>query len=560
MDSVPVVDGKVKGDQKSWMAGVGGSGAGSEPKSLRLDSPKRLSESMLWDVQHAYWERGSLAFSSGDVPFLLSTAPVVARAYARLIEGFVEDLAAGRFGGYDASEPVYVIDIGCGNGRLAYYLLRALDQDHMAPVRVVHVLVDRARANLDYCASHPKLAPYFESGVLDTALFDAEMDTSLVLERGGVVLEPGKIANPVVAVANYLFCVIPQDVFSVVDGEIHEEHAEVIAADKSVKPSGATFFDEIFVARYQVPFKPGSYGERLDTVVETMAGERGRNHRFLLPAPAIRVLDTVAELSPRGTMLIVGDRPELELPSASDLPSRSEAGGHKPADLYGMDVHGSCISLPVDYGVLAAAARLTGGEMLASTDEAFALAIRVFLQGGAVRARTLRKAFRDAVENPSPDDIWYTAHLTAVEEAPLEGLLADLRVSAYDPDVFMKVYPGVQSMIGEASGKLRRETLTVLGRVYEMDYRVSPTDDLAFGIAILLAKSTLFKEALGYFDKSKADLGPRPQACFNAALCYLNLGEQEKALAELDEAIALEPGYALARSVRSKVLAGEKLD
>lgn len=558
-------------DDRERRASPWGSAADSP---VRLEDPTRLSESMLWDVQHAYWERGSVAFASGDVPFLLSTAPVVAHSYARLIEGFIEDVAAGRFGDSDPSEPVYVVDIGCGNGRLGYYVLRELDQEHIDPMRVVYVFSDRARANVDFCDSHPRLARYFESGQADIAQFDAETDRSLILEKRGVELQPSTVANPIVAIASYLFCAIPQDVFSVIDGRIYEEHVEVIAENGYVKPADATFFDSLFVARYHVPFEHGRYEERLDEVVNAVAAERGPDHQFLFPPHAIRVLDAIGDLSRHRSLVIVADRPETEpltapgeprfLPAVND----DERGRRvvldentsRPADLYGMDTHGSCISLPVDFGVLAAAARLAGGEMLGSPDLPSALTIRAFVEGEVERARAFRKGFREAITNPSPDDLWYTAHLTAVEEAPLQGLLADLRVSGYDPDLLMKVYPGLQLLLREAPETWQRETLRVLDRVYDMNYRVSPTDDIAFGIAILLAKVKRWREAIIYFDRSKADFGPRPQSSFNAAVCHLNLGARDAALAELDAALALDGGYKPAREMRERVLAGESFD
>jgi tetratricopeptide (TPR) repeat protein len=522
---------------------------------------------MIWEIQREYWEeRGPTAWSSGDVPFLLSTAPVVGRSYARLIEAFVEDLAAGRLGPADPTEPVYVVDIGCGNGRLGYYTLRALDHDYLAPFRVVYVFADRARANIEFCQSHPKLAPFFASGQADIAQYDATHDDGLVLERLGVTIEPGSLANPVVAIGNYLLCVLPPDVISVIDGHSYEEHVEVIAENDAVRPTDETFFEDIFVARYHIPFERSKYGETVGAVVEKVAAERGSNHQFLLPTEWFSVYERIQALSDHRSMVIIGDRPELPLPSPLEAPvplpvdgTEVELQAVRPADCYGIRTHGRSISVPVDYGVVEAATELAGGSVFHTPHFASAIRIGVMIEGEREPAKLLRKRFQDAAVDPAPDDIWYTAQLTAVEDAPLEGLIAELRLACYDSDVFMKVYRGLELLLREASGRIRDETLIALERVADMDYRVAATEDIAFGIGLLLAKAELYTEALGYFEQSKETFGPRAQTSFNGAMCYLNIGDNPAGLALLNEAIELDPAYKLALAIREKVLAGETL-
>ena len=62
----------------------------------------------------------------------------------------------------------------------------------------------------------------------------------LRLRASGKVLEPGAIANPVVLVANYLFDSIPQDLFSVEDGEIFAVTVSSCSTDLSVRPMTTT--------------------------------------------------------------------------------------------------------------------------------------------------------------------------------------------------------------------------------------------------------------------------------------------------------------------------------
>ena len=104
-------------------------GEGGDGELLLFEGAKRLSESALWRVHDAYFEESGVgAWASGDVPHAVTTGPVLARSYARLIEGLVEDCRAGHFGATDPASPLDVVELGAGSGRLGFQLLAvALD-------------------------------------------------------------------------------------------------------------------------------------------------------------------------------------------------------------------------------------------------------------------------------------------------------------------------------------------------------------------------------------------------------------------------------------------------
>lgn len=82
--------------------------------------------------------------------------------------------------------------------------------------KIVYVMTDFTDANVTFWKDHPQLKQYFESGQMDSAIFDAVNDTSITLTHSGVVLSAGSTVNPVCIVANYLFDTLCHDVFQVV--------------------------------------------------------------------------------------------------------------------------------------------------------------------------------------------------------------------------------------------------------------------------------------------------------------------------------------------------------
>jgi SAM-dependent MidA family methyltransferase len=79
---------------------------------------------MLWQLQRQYFEeQGIIAWQSGDVPHYITCNPVIAKAYAEMVFGFLKDrsrLAP------DNKEKIYLLELGAGSGRLAFHLLKIL--------------------------------------------------------------------------------------------------------------------------------------------------------------------------------------------------------------------------------------------------------------------------------------------------------------------------------------------------------------------------------------------------------------------------------------------------
>src|ERR1043165_5879142 len=110
-----------------------------------LETPCRLSRQVLWRLQRSYFERrGVAAWADGDVPHRVTSSPWLARAYSRVIAGFLHDWHAA----LDRSQPVYVVELGAGAGRFAFHLRRALDELGEHGARICYAMTDLAEANL----------------------------------------------------------------------------------------------------------------------------------------------------------------------------------------------------------------------------------------------------------------------------------------------------------------------------------------------------------------------------------------------------------------------------
>jgi hypothetical protein len=142
-------------------------------------------------MQRAFFARQGIgAWARGVVPSYITSNPFIARAYARVVLGYLRDLATG----LDTTQPVYIIELGAGSGRFAYHFLQSLisslSQSALKDLSILYVMTDFAERTLDTWQRHPWLKVLAARGHLDFALYDAEQPGSLCLRQSGTTLSP----------------------------------------------------------------------------------------------------------------------------------------------------------------------------------------------------------------------------------------------------------------------------------------------------------------------------------------------------------------------------------
>jgi len=234
-----------------------------------------------------------------------------------------------------AGEPVTIVEVGAGTGRLAFLVLRELMEaaerwpaalcapttpsaPGVAPVRAPFrwVLTDIAEESTAYWRGHEALAPYFDAGLASAAVFDAEHDSRLVLVGSGTVLEAGSLANPMVIVSNYIFDTLRQDAFRVVEGQLQEALATLYSSrpeDAPAVAAGAPPHDLIRHLRVGWSYRPVTPADafpadpHLQTALAVLAA-RLPNSSHNIPVGGIDAVNRLLPLARGRGMLLAGDK------------------------------------------------------------------------------------------------------------------------------------------------------------------------------------------------------------------------------------------------------------
>eukprot|EP01034_Spumella_vulgaris_P022824 gene22824-28997_t len=438
-------------------------------------------------------------------------------------------------------------------------------------------MTDFTEKNLKFWQDHPALTKYFESGQLDAGIFDAVNDKEIHLWKSGKTLGPNSCVNPICVVANYLFDTLYHDIFQVDGGELKEGLVSVGSKQSDepdpLEPDIIQRLENLYQYNAITPdyYTEEEGDEKHLRRLLNWYFEKYKDHQegasILLPVGALRALRHLGTFSNGRALVISGDK-----------------GNNNPEQFVGlMDphiaVHGS-FSLMVNYHAIGAWFTSRGGFALHNPQEEASLKVSAFLLspegtfdsftadsdylGDALYANDdrrvaffphMHRAFTDSVEQFGPND-FFVLQKSLKEDLtnpPLRTVVAMLKMSDWDPDVFFKFRDCILTHAPNCGQKLRNDLCRGIPRVW-LNYFILDLDkDIAFEIGRFYYGIKDYANALFYYQQSAATVGNHHVTYHNQGLCFYSLNQLETALTHFHLALDMCGEYEKARSWIEKV-------
>lgn len=422
-----------------------------------LEADKPLSQSLLWQIQRAYFEATGIgAWREDVVPHSISCSPYLARAYADVIRGYLRDLLATEQ--LKPNQPVYVVELGAGSGRLSYHLHQQLAQTMaQAPFDALDlrfVLTDFAQSTIDFWTAHPSLQALTADGVFEFACFDAMAPQPLRLVVGDQVLDSAEIHNPIILLANYFFDSIPQDSFVLADGLAQPNLLTLLSSQPEPDLSDPTLWDRLTLDYEALPIEQ-PYADPLYNDILAYYADTLPETRISFPNKGLDCLDWWIDYANGDVLLLTADRGHTLLESLLDQPDPLP------------NLHGS-FSLMVNYHAIGLYTAWRNGLPLQLPHYQNNLQVGAFLFGDApAQAIETQRAFLRSVVEQSPDDFFALREMVidSAETLTLPQLLSALRLSAYDADLFQQLIPRLHSLLATASEAWHGDVAATVQRV-----------------------------------------------------------------------------------------------
>lgn len=497
----------------------------------------RFSEAPIWGVQRQYYEEeGTRAWVNDQVPQYITSNPMIAAAYAELIFGFLQDRANQ---GYDA-EPVYIVELGAGAGRLAYHVLhelcRMIDYAGIKLPSFRYVMTDLAMSNVTAWKEHPALQSYIAEGLLDFAQFDAVHDASLNLIVSGTTIIKGDLRQPLIIVANYFFDGIPQELLYVGEGRIYEVDVRVEYPDHqdSLKPS--EWLSRISLS-YEDPRRAPEYEQETYPYRDVIGvyREQLEDSHILFPAAGLTCLERLNGLSRSGFLLITADKGDHLLDSWKFA---------EPPELI---LHGS-FSLTANYHAFQHAYEQRGGVALFPRQHYKNLNVGCILNlDQPLDYAQTRLAYRRSVERFGPDEFFSLKQWVdrSLDDMGLQQLLSFWRLGGYDAEFFIHATKRISALLQEANDEEKLDLSRGIERMWSSYYVMAQRYDLALDAGLILFEMDEYGQARRYLEIS-VEQDPNEVVStvyYCLAICCFEAASIEEAGRYLKKLLELEPGH-----------------
>lgn len=514
-------------------------------KSHRIEENQRFSKSMIWTLQRKFFsQKGEKAWSKNIVPHYITSNPYIAQAYAGVMFGWLRDVADQ----LDQSQPVYIVELGAGSGRLAYHFLKnffaILDSSVLRDSQVTYIMTDFTQTTLNFWTEHPQLKAWIEAGRLDFAKFDAESDTSFALINQGIVLGADTLKNPLGLVANYFFDGLTQDVFRIKQKTLHESLVTLTVPDSAPNLNDPDLLRCIDFHYTHHPIDTATYYEEsaFNSLLQDYESSLSQT-TLVFPIGSLACLGRLRQLSNDNLFLLAGDK-----------------GYHHESDLFyrgepGLSVHGS-FSMMVNYHAIGQYTESQGGQFLCTPHHPASLDIcgLLFSQHPEDYPET-QHAYQQAIVRNNPDDFYAINKSVDTHdgEFDVKQFLAYLRFSGWDSGVLFEYVAQLRPILEDVSIGMSDDLYEAVMNVWEMYFHLGEERDLPLMLGKLLYGLDYHEEAIDMFQHSLKLYGDQATTLCNLAQCHYDLFQLETAFAWVNQSLAIDPKFEPAHDLKAKI-------
>lgn len=509
-----------------------------------IEEDKQFSQSLIWQLQRNFFsQQGADAWRNAIVPHYITSNPFIARAYAKVMIGWLRDIADM----LDTSQPVYIVELGAGSGRLAYHFLKFffgyIEKSNLRDIPITYVMSDYAQSTLDFWKDQHQLQAWVQSGKLDFALYDAENDETLHLMNQDVHLTPHTLKNPLGFIANYFFDGLTKDVFLIEDNILYESLVTLSVPDSNPDLDDPNLLSKLDMTYEYYETTPDYY---VDDDFNTLLGDYAQTLQYthlLFPIGSLDCIKQLLQLSNGNMFVLTGDK-----------------GYHHELDLERrgqplVKIHGS-FSMMVNYHALGRYVQQQGGHFLSTPHRQASLDICGMLFGSVVDKPTeTQLAYEQEIIDISPDDFFTAQKVfgTDFTNFTLNLFLAHLRLSGWDSKVLLEYYPHLLTLLDDITPSHREEVIKAVTHVWDSYYFIGEPEDLSFAISSILFILNYHDEAIDYLKQSLTLYGKHATTLCNLAMCYYEIDELQTALDYVNQSLTIDPRFKKARDLHTQL-------
>jgi hypothetical protein len=511
---------------------------GEQPACIQLGAESRLSQCKLWDIMSDYYASHGINAWLFNVPNFITSSTYMAEAYAEMVLAFLEDYWAH----IDRNEPLYIVEMATGAGRFSYLLLQELARklacfSRFQGLKIRYIMTDFTESNPEFWMKHDRLQPFVESGMLDFAVFNPLVADSMELLHSGERLSHDTIQNPVIAIANYFFDSIPQDVFRVESKVLKEGLVTLERTMDGVSPDAKPHIQEITTHfRYQELYNTNYYPDARMNAILNHYRHTLKNGTILFPVGAFDVVRNLQAMSNNRLVLLSSDKAYT---SALEM---IRCYKHDFA------IHDGAFSYMVNYDAIGQYFMNGGGRVLHTEGKSLSIHTVCCIEMDAPDCpfERLQYLFREKFNRGNPmNSLCATmpGKESGNEVAQMSYLLGELRLHLADPHVVSTMAQQLVNILPHSLMNQQEDLLALMDDALANFYYYPGESNLPFWLSQLYFILNKYAESLACLNMTSRYFGEHEALLYLKAQSYERLEQWQDARMHYEQALAMNPEF-----------------
>lgn len=502
-------------------------------KKVLIEQNKRFSKSYLWQLQREYFEKEGINAWVSQVPFFVTSNPVVANCYATQVVHFIKDCLNKN--PEARKHTFYLMELGTGSGQVSFFIQKKLHEMlhelKMDDIKICYIMSDFTESNIKYWETHPKLKPFLDQGILDFAIYNLENDDPITLYKKKITLTPEHFFNPIIVFANYIFDTVSHDIFHVSDGRLHEVLVSLTTDQDNMRDGKVIDGEKISIDYSTHEIRGPYYSDPHLNAVLADYPKKLKDTNFLFPIGGLNAIKKLKKLTNDKIYLISSDKGYSTVESLDNLGYPTLA------------FHGS-FSMMVNFHAIAEYFKVSGGDYFLQSERK-GIKTEAFASGFKFKdmPETLY-AIKKVVEYFSPAD-YFILHRRMSDSFPecnLDTLASHMAFSGWDPYIFHKLNSRITATIDDAESATIQYMQEHLPTIIDNFYYLPKADNTYFEVAVFYHMTKQYEKAAEYYQQSEPLFTDGKFGLYyNLALCQYHGGKAAEAFENFRKALELDP-------------------
>lgn len=507
-----------------------------ELKSAILGEECRLSESMIWQMMADYYATQGMGAWPFNVPNFITSSTYIAEAYAEMVLAFLE----GYYEHLDVNEPLYIVELATGSGRFSYLLLRELERklacfSRFQSLKIRYVMTDFVESNVNFWTQHDKLRPFVESGMLDFGVYNSVVSNRIELCHSKECLAPGMLKNPLIAIANYFFDSIPQDMFQVESKVLKEGLVTLTRNVEGIDPESTPHISQITPEfRFQELYNTNYYPDAKLNAILNNYRHNIKEGPLLFPIGAFDAIRNLQALSNNQLVLLSSDKAYT---SAFEMVRYEK---------HEYSVYDGSFSYMVNYDAIGQYFTNEGGQFFHTDGKSLMLQTVCCIEMDQPNCNfeRLHYLFQEKLNRSNTINSLCALLPNANQESPVAQmtyLLGQIRLHLEEPQVLAAMAQEAANIVQNCQGSQQEDLVALMQNAMKNFYFYPGECNLPFWLSQIYYALMKYPESIACLDQTIHYFGEHEALFFLQGQSYEKLERWHEAKVQYEKAIARNP-------------------